>query len=73
MIEGMFITAASLRSFGFRVVDCYPFFQDLAAVPFLIVVPAMAGSGHDSLLEVLGVKNVLAKIHSHPHKIQEEG
>lgn len=29
-------------------------FQDLAAVPFLIVVPALAGDGQDSLLEVFG-------------------
>lgn len=28
-------------------------FQDLAAVPFLIVVPALAGSGQDSVVEVL--------------------
>lgn len=31
-------------------------FQDLAAVPFLIVVPALAGDGQDSLLEVFGLR-----------------
>ncbi|HRE31596.1 MAG TPA: cation:proton antiporter, partial [Candidatus Berkiella sp.] len=31
-------------------------FQDLAAVPFLIVVPALAGSGQDSVMTVLLVR-----------------
>ncbi|MGE3318313.1 MAG: monovalent cation:proton antiporter-2 (CPA2) family protein [Candidatus Berkiella sp.] len=37
-------------------------FQDLAAVPFLIVVPALAGSGDDSLVEVLGMRILIGTV-----------